>query len=212
MKIYKSKEIIIIMKKSLWKSFTHFWNDDSPKSWIIFLFVILPILFILIKFVIFPSFNLISGSSQTLVVIETGSMHHDGNIGNILYFPINFNNYWNQAEDWYLNHNITKEQFKIFPFRTGMEIGDIIVLSKRGEIQIGDIIVFEAGQQRPVIHRVISIKNENNITIYSTKGDANPSQLSFEISIPENKVLGKAIAKFPRLGLPKVIAARIFKI
>jgi signal peptidase I len=198
------------MKKSLWKKFTHFWNDDSPKSWIIFLFVVLPILFLLIKFVIFPSFNLISGSTQTLVVIETGSMHHEGSLGNILYFPINFDNYWDQAKNWYLSREITKEQFEKFPFRTGMEIGDIIILTTRGEINLGDIIVFEAGEKRPVIHRVIGIKEENNKKIYSTKGDANPSQLSFEMSISEDKVIGKAVGKIPRLGMPKVIAAKIF--
>jgi len=197
------------MKKSLWRSFIHFWNDDSLKSWLIFLLVILPLLFILIKFVFFPVINLVSGATQTLVVIETASMHHEGSLGNIFYLPVNFDNYWNQAKDWYVSRNISKEQFEEFPFRTGMEIGDIIVLTKRGKINIGDIIVFEAGEKRPIIHRVVSIIIENNKKIYSTKGDANPSQLSFETSIPENKVLGKAVAKIPRLGYPKVIAARL---
>jgi len=200
------------MKKSLWKSFIHFWNDDSLKSWLIFLLVILPVLFLLIKFVFFPTINLISGATQTLVVIETASMHHEGSLGNILYFPINFDNYWNQAKDWYISRNISKDQFEKFPFKTGMEVGDIIVLTKRGKINLGDVIVFEVGEKRPIIHRVVSIRIENNKTIYSTKGDANPSQLSFETSIPKNKVLGKAVAKIPRLGIPKVIAAKIFNI
>jgi len=137
-------------------------------------------------------------------------MHHEGSLGNILYFPINFDNYWDQAKNWYLSREITKEQFEKFPFRTGMEIGDIIILTTRGEINLGDIIVFEAGEKRPVIHRVIGIKEENNKKIYSTKGDANPSQLSFEMSISEDKVIGKAVGKIPRLGMPKVIAAKIF--
>jgi len=198
--------------KNLWRGFVKFWNEDSLRSWLVFLFIILPLVFILIKFVFFPALNLISGSSQTLVIIETGSMHHDGSLGNILYFPVNFNNYWNQAKDWYIQNNITKEQFEKFPFKTGMEIGDIIVLTKKGKINIGDIIVFDAGEKRPIIHRVISIKNENNKRIYSTKGDANPSQLPFELSIEENQIIGKAVARLPRLGLPKVIAAKIFNI
>jgi len=198
--------------KNLWRGFVKFWNEDSLRSWLVFLFIILPLVFILIKFVFFPALNLISGSSQTLVIIETGSMHHDGSLGNILYFPVNFNNYWNQAKDWYIQNNITKEQFEKFPFKTGMEIGDIIVLTKKGKIDIGDIIVFDAGEKRPIIHRVISIKNENNKRIYSTKGDANPSQLPFELSIEENQIIGKAVARLPRLGLPKVIAAKIFNI
>jgi len=198
--------------KNLWRGFVKFWNEDSLRSWLVFLFIILPLVFILIKFVFFPALNLISGSSQTLVIIETGSMHHDGSLGNILYFPVNFNNYWNQAKDWYIQNNITKEQFEKFPFKTGMEIGDIIVLTKKGKIDIGDIIVFDAGEKRPIIHRVISIKNENNKRIYSKKGDANPSQLPFELSIEENQIIGKAVARLPRLGLPKVIAAKIFNI
>jgi signal peptidase I len=200
------------MKRSGLNSFKKFWSDDSPKSWLIFLFIVLPLLFVLLKIVLLPGLNLISGSSQTLVVIETASMHHDGSLGNILYFPINFNNYWEQGKDWYLSRNISKEEFKNFPFRTGMEIGDIVVLTKRGEIKVGDVIVFEAGEKRPIIHRVVKITVIDGRKIYSTKGDANPSQLSFETSISENKIIGKAIARFPRLGYAKVIFAKILGI
>ncbi|MEM3405388.1 MAG: signal peptidase I [Candidatus Pacearchaeota archaeon] len=186
-----------------------FWNDDSLKSWLIFLFIILPLTFLFIKFIFFPLINLISGCDKTLVVIESGSMHHDNLIGNLFYMQYAFDNYWEKAKNWYLQNNITKEKFKEFPFRTGMEIGDIIVLTKRGKIKVGDVIVFEANQKRPIIHRVISIKEENGKIIYSTKGDANPSQLPFEEKIEEEQIVGKAIIKIPLIGYPRVFAAKI---
>ncbi len=206
--------MVNLKKKS--KNFWRFCNEDSWKSWIVCLIFLL----ILIKFVFFPVLSLIMNVSQInvpIVIIESGSMcHKQGEIGNILLLESNFESWWEGSKTWYEDNNITKQEFSNFKFRTGMGVGDMIVLSNRHNIEVGDIIVFkpnpEARSEKPIIHRVVSITKENNQKIYSTKGDSNPNQLTIdsrdridETKIYEEQIVGKAVMRIPRAGLLKVI-------
>jgi len=105
-----------------------------------------------------------------------------------------------------LSHNKTLaaqlyEEFKEFPFRSGLNKGDIIFVWGRSEYNLGDIIIFDAGGEyaKPIIHRLISTNP------YSTKGDHNPSQASFETNIPDENLLGKSLFKIPLAGWVKLI-------
>jgi signal peptidase I len=51
----------------------------------------------------------------------------------------------------------------------------VIVTTNTGEINVGDIVIYNATwYQLPIIHRVISIKNSNGSKLYEIKGDSNP--------------------------------------
>jgi signal peptidase I len=203
-----------IKKKS--KKFWNFCNQDSWQSWIFCLIILI----LLVRFVLFPILSLslnVSEINVPIVIIESGSMcHKQGEIGNILFLESNFESWWQKNKDWYENNNITKQEFFDYKFRTGMGVGDMVVISNRHKINVGDIIVFkpnpEARTQKPIIHRVVSITKENNQKIYSTKGDANSNQLTIdsrdridETKVYEEQVIGKAVMRIPRAGLLKVI-------
>ncbi len=73
-------------------------------------------------------------------------------------------------------------------------------------MKVGDVILFEAGQKSPVIHRIISIRQENGKYVFSTYGDNNNAQLSFENNITEDEIIGKAVCRVvPYLGWAKLI-------
>ena len=190
------------------KVWNFLWNDDSLLSWI----VSLALAFIIVKFIFFPLLSLVFASSLPLVVVESGSMHHPGSfIGNTISLQDNFLLWWNEKGNWYEDKNITEQQAEAWPFKTGLEIGDIVVVSGRGKIKLGDIIIFNADQKHPLIHRVISIKNIDGKIFYSTKGDNNQGQLSSEQNISEEQVLGKALFKVPKLGWIKLAFVKIIQ-
>jgi signal peptidase I len=90
----------------------------------------------------------------------------------------------------------------------GFSKGDIlfIVGVKPRNIHIGDVIIFDAGQSAPVIHRVINITQSNGEYVFSTEGDDNPGQLSVEREINQNQIVGKAVFRIaPFIGWAKLI-------
>jgi signal peptidase I len=87
----------------------------------------------------------------------------------------------------------------------GFSKGDLIIIVGKKNIEIGDIIIFEAESRYPIIHRVVGI---NPI---QTKGDHNPAQLQKELNIEENKIIGTAIAKVPYIGWLKLFLFEIFR-
>ncbi len=74
----------------------------------------------------------------------------------------------------------------------------MLVMGKK-EYSKGDIIIFQAGKQYPLIHRIIQ---ENPL---ATKGDHNSGQLDVEQNIQKEQILGKAVAKIPLVGWVKLI-------
>ena len=77
---------------------------------------------------------------------------------------------------------------------------------KPQNIKLGNIIVFNAGQQAPVIHRVVNITYANGKYFFSTEGDNNNGQLVFEKNISQDQVIGKALFRIaPYLGWVKLV-------
>lgn len=196
------------------------WKSNSVWSWIIDLVLI----FILVKFVIFPIFALGFGTSLPFVIIESGSLEHkivsydSGIMPNICGKTFqnsediarDFDRYWGYCGSWYEEHNITKEEFEKWPWTGGMNKGDIIIVKglKDASYKEGDIIIFRVPEQTtPIIHRIIA----ENDSIFSTKGDHNPEQIEYEHTIEKGQVVGKAIARIPKLGWIKLGIVGMFQ-
>jgi len=171
--------------------------------------VTLLLLVVIIKFIFFPLLSLITGSALPLVVIESCSLYHGDN----------FDSWWELQGRWYENRDISKSEFEEFPFREGMNKGDIIFVFGRGDYELGDIIIFQANPnskaRHPIIHRIVSL---NPI---GTKGDHNPGQLVSlksnnaenidETDIPEERIIGKSVVRIPVLGWIKLVFFEVWK-
>lgn len=174
------------------------WKDNSLKGWIFSIVF----LFVFIKFIFFPVLNLVTGTVLPLAIVESCSMYHQGN------FLSNFNGWWEQHLVKYSTLNIHKEDFQNFIFKNGLNKGDILftIGIKPEKLKVGDVIIFNANQANPIIHRIMSIQKSGNEYIFSTIGDNNNAQLPFEKSINQNELVGKPIAKIgPYLGWIKLI-------
>ena len=171
------------------------WKDDSFLGWIISLVFI----FIIVKFIFFPLLFLITGTSLPLVVVESCSMYHQGT-GTPL---ADFNSWWDANSGKYEEFGIDKETFASFTMKNGFNKGDIIFAVGRSTLQKGDIIIFSADQQHPIIHRII--KTSENSYEFSTLGDNNIRQHVFEESVAKEQVIGKAVAKIPYAGWIKLV-------
>lgn len=188
-------------KEAAKKTWKFIWKDDSIWSWIVSLILA----FIIVKFIFFPLLSLGLGTSLPLVVVESESMHHPENfISNWFGALSSFSVWWNENHAWYESKGITEQDAESWRLRGGLEKGDIVVVYGRSSIKIGDIIIFNANQAHPIIHRVIGIETINNQTVYSTKGDNNQGQLEVEKNIPESAILGKAVFRIPKLGWLKL--------
>lgn len=158
-------------KSSLKSAWYFLWEDNSLASWLANIVVA----FVLIKFVLFPILSLLFGTAFPIVAVVSESMEHDGS----------FDTWWqSQAcipqqpctqEQWYSNKNITKEEFKQFPFKNGFNKGDVMILfgAKTDKLKKGDIIVYNSIRKYPIIHRVINIESG----IFQTKGDHNTEMI-----------------------------------
>ncbi len=190
------------LKKSLkdyWGKFWFFlWKDDSFKGWVFSIVF----LFIFIKFIFFPGLSLITGTPLPLAIVESCSMYHQGNLFS------NFNSWWQRHEGKYSEFSVNESDFRGFPMKNGFSKGDIlfIVRANPEKLEEGDIIIFNANQKNPVIHRIISITStENEEKIFSTIGDNNNGQLEFEGGVTEEMLVGKAVVKLaPYFGWIKL--------
>lgn len=193
-KAKKEKKEVKKKPNSIKKIWNFIWESNSIWSWIADLIL----LYLLINFILFPAVGLIAGSSLPSVIVESESMVHAGN----------FNEWWNNFGSWYENHNITKQETAKWSFHNGINKGDIIIVSGRNKesFKVGDVIVFDAGQAKPIIHRIIRISDS-----ISTKGDNNIEQLSVEKNISYNKIIGKAVFKIPKMGWAKLIFVETLK-
>jgi signal peptidase I len=195
------KNIEKISKKNFLKKFWHLlWKDDSLKGWIFSLAFI----FLFIKFIFLPLLTLVTGTALPLAIVESCSMHHQGN------FLSDFDNWYSRHEDKYSAFELNQEEFETFDFNQGFSKGDILFITgvKPEKIEIGDVIIFDAGQQHPIIHRVISKEKDSGTGgyLYSTIGDNNNGQLSAEKIIRESQIIGKAQFRIvPYLGWGKLI-------
>lgn len=205
---------ILKLLKKFWR-FT--WKDDSFLSYVSALLVSL----IFIKFILFPGLSLIFQTDYPVVAIVSGSMEHKISDGRVCSSSLinqknsnlNFEEYWNFCGYYYENNfNLNSSYFETFPFSSGLNIGDMMVLygKKIEKIQVGDVLVFIPEDRSfyynygPVIHRVVDIFEEDGKKYFQTKGDHNPVSFpNFETKISEDDVLGVALVRVPYLGLPK---------
>jgi len=190
---------LLMNLKKMWEKFWFIvWKDDSFKGWLISIIF----LFVVIKFIFFPSLSLITGTQLPLAIVESCSMYHKGNLLS------DYDLWWEQSSSKYSEYRITNEQFKDFKFKNGFNKGDIlfIVGAEPEKLKIGDVIIFNAEQTNPVIHRIINIEKENKEYIFSTIGDHNNAQLPFEKEIRQEQIVGKAVFKLaPYMGWGKLI-------
>ncbi|MDD5700119.1 MAG: signal peptidase I [Candidatus Nanoarchaeia archaeon] len=185
--------------KSFFKKFWYIlWKDNSFKGWLLSLIVI----FVFIKFIFFPLLSLATGTQLPLAIVESCSMYHSGNVFS------SFDAWWGRHDEKYAEQNISKSEFSKFMFRRGFSKGDILFIigTKPEKVKIGDVIIFRGNLQNPVIHRVINITQEEGDYFFSTMGDNNNGQLSFEEKINEDDVMGKAVFRIiPYVGWAKLV-------
>ncbi len=192
----------MLSKKELKKYWNKFWfllwKDDSFKGWLFSVIFI----FIFIKFIFFPILGVVTGTALPLAIVESCSMYHQGNLIS------NHGEWFDRHENKYLNLGISKESFKEFWFKNGLNKGDILFVigTKAEKIDIGDVVIFNAAQRNPIIHRIVEVREENGNKIFSTIGDNNNGQLEFEKRIPSNQIIGKPVLKIaPYVGWIKLI-------
>lgn len=190
-----------------WKKFWWLlWKDDSWKGWIFSIVF----LFLFIKFIFFPLLSLFTGTTLPLAIVESCSMYHKDN------FLSDFNEWYSRHEEKYDEFDVSEENFENFPFKKGLNKGDILFVIgvKPEKIKIGDVVIFEAGRKNPLIHRVIEIKKEPETEQYafSTIGDNNNGQLSIEKDIQEEQLIGRPVARVgPYLGWLKLLFFEPFR-
>ena len=76
-----------------------------------------------------------------------------------------------------------------------LRVNDLVVVKKMSEYNVGDIVVYQQGNQL-IIHKIIE-KNDEEATI-TTKGDANNID---DGQIPVSAVKGKYVFRVPFVGL-----------
>ena len=184
------------MVKETLKKFWSFLKEDTWQSWLVSIILVV----VVIKFVFFPLLSIVTGTQLPLVVVESCSMYHESS----------FDEWWANNLEWYESHNITRVKFEEFPFKGGLNKGDIIFVWGRSNYNLGDIIIFtpnsDSNAQHPIIHRLVSTNP------LETKGDHNLGQLVSENNkqkidetlISEDRVIGKAIFRVPLLGWIKL--------
>ena len=190
----RSKDRKTVKENKLKKLWGFLWEENSFLSWVVFFIVVLPICFLIIKFLFFPFFSLVFSSPLPFVIVESGSMEHNAN----------FEQWWGSFGGWYEANNITKEEFLKWHWKNGFNKGDIMVVAGSEEYNQGDVIVFKREAGVPIIHRLIFLEP------LGTKGDNNLYQLGEEKNISKDRVLGKAVFRIPWIGYLKLVFVDIY--
>src|SRR3989344_1408664 len=191
------------------------WNDDSIWSWLANIIVA----FLVIRFVLYPVLGLLLGTSFPIVAVVSESMEHGVHAGKIcntdlVDFKESFDNYWQYCGEWYEVRGITKSQFRNYPFRDGFNKGDVIILWRANNLQVGDILVFDVSRTQPIIHRRVELFEESGETYYQTKGDHNSDSIISSLNenrIGQKRVYGKGGLRIPYLGWLKILVVDAVK-
>ena len=129
-------------------------------------------------------------------------MYHQGNLFS------NFDSWWQRHENKYPQFMINELDFQDFPLKNGFNKGDILFIIRADpeKLEEGDIIIFNANQRNPIIHRIIDIRDTKDGKVFSTIGDNNNGQLEFEDGVTEDMLVGKAVARItPYFGWVKLV-------
>ncbi len=210
-KIINRKEIKSIIKeirsfhflKAFKKLMSYAWYGNDLFSFVIFFCLA----FVFYKLFLIPVFLLIFKTKIPFNVIISESMTHHN---------LNFEKWWKLNGLYFRKFNITKKEFKNFPFVEGLNVGDLVFIigKNKKEIKKGDIIVYHViynGKGMDIIHRVIKIKQINGERCFETVGDNNKGiQMPFEKNICN--IEGVLVYKIPYLGYPRYLIYKIFRI
>ncbi len=79
-----------------------------------------------------------------------------------------------------------------------LHVGDMVIIQKSDTYNVGDIVVYMYGS-KPIIHRIIEIKNGD----YIIKGDNNPASDPYPVK--KSQIVGKSIAVLPLAGFPRLL-------
>jgi len=172
----------------VWHFLSH---EDSWQSFLVDAALIL----LIGKYLVFPTIGFALDTNYPLVAVVSGSMDHHGQ---------EFDEWWEDNGQWYLNHNITKEQFKEYHKSEGFRKGDVFVVKglDSEKVKVGDVLIYTTeGRRDPIIHRVVTLNEDGT---FATKGDANMDQLTFEKSINLSQIHGKSVVWVPFIGWVKV--------
>lgn len=145
--------------------------------------------YVFLKFVAMPVFLSVTGLNDVVAVLS-GSMRH---------VP---GSYENTFTGWLVFRGFNESDYASWPFMNGMEVGDAVTVTP-GSISVGDVIIYYRGNDM-IIHRVVNTTEIGGVNYYTTKGDANPESMAFEVNVPESLVVGKAGVRVPFIGWPRV--------
>ncbi len=114
---------------------------------------------------------------------------------------------------WLYNHfGYTEDQVDKWPVTGGFLMGDMPIIQGADEYEVGDVIVYSISCEDypghcevPIIHRIIKVNSDGT---YQTKGDNNPSQFVYELSVSKDQIYGKVVVVVPKLGYFKVMLTR----
>ena len=183
-------------KKLLKKTWRFIWEDNSIWSWVVNIILA----FVLIKFIVYPGLGLILSTSHPVVAVVSSSMEHN----------MNFEAWWEENKDWYMENGINEDDFETSSFRNGFNKGDIMVLVGKDakNIEVGNVIVFRSSKKDPIIHRVVKKFGDDNDIYFQTKVDNNEDSIKNdaldETNIREEVIIGKAVLRVPFLGYIKI--------
>ena len=180
--------------KKLW----HFiWEEDSVWSWIANIILA----FVLIKFVLYPGLGALLGTPFPIVAVVSSSMEHSGSFEAWWSGEFDCRNGANiRQSEYYVRFGITQDDFADYMFTNGFNKGDIMVLINPEPVEVGQVVVYTSSNNAlryPIIHRVVSIKDDSLIT----KGDNNCKE---DPIIQKKDLVGKAVLRIPLLGYVKI--------
>jgi len=92
--------------------------------------------------------------------------------------------------------------------KPAFERGDMLVLQgiiSPGDVEVGDVIVYQIGEATPISHRVVYRRIEGGGVWYVTKGDANvklDNDIGFSpaLGVEPDQVIGKVVLVIPKIG------------
>ncbi len=163
--------------------------------------IYLLIFYVLFVYAVMPAVYAFTDISYISAVVSSSMDHSSPTI------QITYNN-------WLAENGFNSSSTSHWPFQDGVPLGSLVVAYKMpaANITVGDVIIYTvltSSGSEDIIHRVISEHEINGSYYYTTKGDANPESLPFELNIPYTRVVGVVGISIPYLGLPRYLLSLI---
>jgi len=81
-----------------------------------------------------------------------------------------------------------------------IKTGALVIDKAESEYQVGEIVTFKDREnpKETITHRIVGVETQNNITLFTTQGDANGTPDSTKVT--QDRILGKVIIDIPILG------------